>query len=105
MDFTPEQITRISARIGRDIEGWLKDCTVEPHYSAERVAALLEVSERTVWSHIETYELTGGKEGLGPFVKLSHKCVRIPASAVNRLLKACTVDAATLGAKTEAKAA
>lgn len=91
--FTPEQVAKISARLGREFEAWLRDHTVEPHYSAERVAELLEVSERTVWSYVEDYEVSGGKSGLGPVVKLSHKVVRIPGSAVNRLLAARSVQA------------
>jgi hypothetical protein len=91
--FTPEQVAKISARLGREFEAWLRDHTVEPHYSAERVAELLEVSERTVWSYVEEYEMTEGKAGLGPVVKLSHKVVRIPGSAVNRLLAARSVQA------------
>ena len=96
MELSPEQITKLTNRLGRDLEGWLRDRTVEPHYSAPRLAELMEVAERTVWTWIDRYDTSTGKEGLGPVVKLSHKCVRIPASSVNRMLQACTVDAAAL---------
>lgn len=81
---------------GRDVESFLRERTVEQHYSADALAELIEVSPRTVWSWIERYEASAGKEGLGPVVKLSHKNVRIPASAVNRMLAAHTVDAVAL---------
>lgn len=97
MDLSPEQIAKLTARLGRDLEGWLRDRTVEKHYSADALAEMLEVAPRTVWSWIDAYETSGGKQGLGPVVKLSHKCVRIPASAVNRMLRAHTIDAAALG--------
>jgi transposase len=100
MDLTNEQITKLTTRLGRDVESFLRDRTVEKHYSADSLAELVEVSPRTVWTWIERYEASGGKEGLGPVVKLSHKNVRIPASAINRMLAAHTVDAGALaGAK------
>lgn len=94
MDFTPEQISKLTAIIGRDLAAWLSDRTVEPHYSAERAAELLEVSQRTIWNYVYQYDTTGGREGLGPVVKLSHKAVRIPASALNRFLRSRTISAA-----------
>lgn len=77
--------------IMRSLLEWMRDRSVEQHYSAERLAALLEVAERTVWNYIELWETSGGKEGIGPVVKLSHKVVRIPASSANRLLRAKTI--------------
>lgn len=64
---------------------------VEKHYSAAEVADLLGISERTVWNYVDRGEQTRGKDGIYPVVKLSHKVVRIPARAVNKLLKARTV--------------
>jgi hypothetical protein len=75
----------------RGLLDWLGDRTVEQHYSAETLAALLEVSVRTIWNYIEAWETSGGKEGIGPVVKLSHKVVRIPASSANRLLRSRTI--------------
>ncbi len=105
MELTTEQITKLTARLGRDVEAYLRDRMVEKHYSADALAELIEVSARTVWSWIEKYETSAGREGLGPVVKLSHKNVRIPASSVNRMLKAHTVDAAVLAGGEKEKAA
>lgn len=105
MDLSPEQIAKLTARLGRDIEGWLRDRTVEKHYSVDALAELLDVAPRTVWSWIDAYETSGGKQGLGPTVKLSHKCVRIPASAVNAMLKRHTIDAAALSRPNQEEAA
>jgi hypothetical protein len=91
-EFTPEQLRKLADRIGRDIEAWLDEHTIEPHYSAETVAGLLEVVERTVWNYIELYETSQGKDGIGPVVKLSHKVVRIPASAIKRFLASRTIE-------------
>lgn len=96
MNLSPEQIARITARVGREVEAFLRNGVVEQHYSAESLAELLEVTERTVWSYVDLYDSTAGREGLGPVVKLSHKTVRIPASAVRRLLASKTVNAAAL---------
>lgn len=90
-ELPPDAITRITSRLGRELEEWLRDRTVEPHYSAERCAELLEVSVRTVWNYIDAGERTQGREGIYPVVKLSHKVVRIPASAVNRYLRSRTI--------------
>lgn len=75
----------------RGLLDWLRDRTVEQHYSAESLAALLEVSPRTIWNYIAQWETSRGQDGIGPVVKLSHKVVRIPASSANRLLKSRTV--------------
>ena len=96
MDLTQEQIDLLTARLGTKREAWLRNATVEPHYSAEKTAELLEVTVRTVWNYVELYETSGGRDGIGPVVKISHKVVRIPASALNRFLQARTVDAAAL---------
>lgn len=96
MNFTDEQIDRITARLDKQTKAFLRDRTVEQHYSAEALAEILEVAERTVWNYIELYETSAGREGIGPVVKISHKVVRVPASAVNRFLRAKTIDAAAL---------
>ncbi len=103
--FTDEQMVRISARLGRELDAWLRDRNVEPHYSVGTLAELLEVSERAVWGYVEDYERSGGREGIGPFVKISHKVVRVPASAVRRFLAAKTIDASALSASPEREAA
>lgn len=94
MELTSEQLNKVTARIGREIEEWLREHTVEPHYSAERTAELLEVTLRTVWNYVDLGDRTQGKEGIYPVVKLSHKVVRIPASSINRLLKSKTITIA-----------
>lgn len=93
INFTPEQLAKVSAKIGREVEEWLRDHTVEPHYSVERLADLLEVSERTIENYIDQGANTGGREGIFPVRRLSFKTMRIPASSVNRFLKACTIAA------------
>lgn len=70
---------------------WLRERTVEQHYSAETLAGLLEVTERTIWNYVDQGEATQGREGIYPVVKLSHKVVRIPASSAQRLLRAKTI--------------
>lgn len=87
MDFTAEQLSKVTTRLSRDLEKWLSDHSVEPHYSATTLAELLEVSERTVWSYIDLWNTSRGADGIGPVLKLSHKNVRIPASSVNRFLE------------------
>jgi hypothetical protein len=74
----------------------LREGFVEQHYSAAQLAERLGVSQRTIWHYVEAYETSGGREGLGPVVKLSHKVVRIPASAINRLLKSHRIDVARI---------
>lgn len=91
IELTPDQVAKVAKRLGVELEDWLRDHTVEPHYSAERAAELLEVSERTIWNYVDTWASSGGKEGIGPVVKLSHKVVRIPASALNRFLASRTI--------------
>jgi DNA-binding Lrp family transcriptional regulator len=76
----------------RVLQGALRDGVVEQYYSAASLAERLEVTERTVWNYVELYETSGGKEGIGPVVKLSHKVVRIPASAANRFLKSRRIE-------------
>lgn len=66
---------------------------IEKQYTAAEVADLLGVTERTVWNYVERGETSRGKDGIYPVVKLSHKVVRLPASSVNRFLKARTVAA------------
>lgn len=106
MDLTEDQIQRITARLGKETAAWLRDRSVEKHYSVESLAELLEVAERSVENYIEAYETSGGREGIGPVVKISHKVKRIPASAVNRFLRSKTIDAATLaGTREERQAA
>lgn len=95
-DFTDSQLERISRQLAGELDRWMRTHTLEPHYTVETVAELLQVKRRTVWNYLLKYEQSAGREGLGPFIKLSHKVVRIPASAVQRLLKAKTVDAAEL---------
>lgn len=94
MNLTNEQLAKVSARIGREVEEWLRDKTVEPHYSVARLAELLEVSEATVETYIRRGETTQGRDGIFPVRRLSFKCLRIPASSVNQWLKTCTVTAA-----------
>jgi hypothetical protein len=76
----------------RVLQAVLREGVLEQHYSAASVAERLEVSERTVWNYVDDYARTAGQEGIGPVVKLSHKVVRIPASAVNRFLKARRIE-------------
>lgn len=92
-DLTPDQASRVSARVGRELEAWLRDRTVEPHYSAEGAADLLQVTKRTIWSYVDAGERSGGRDGIHPVVKLSHKVIRIPASSINRFLKSRTIAA------------
>jgi excisionase family DNA binding protein len=57
---------------------------LERHLSAEQVAQQLGVDHSTVWRWIRT-----GK--LHPVVKLGRRVVRVPESAVVRMLEASTV--------------
>lgn len=93
LNLTPEQLAKVSAKIGREVEEWLRDRTVEPHYSVESLAELLEVSQRTIENYIELGATTSGREGIFPVRKFSFKTMRIPASSVNRFLNACTIAA------------
>lgn len=90
-EFSTEQLSKISSRLGKELEEWLRDHTVERHYSAEEVAELLCVTARTVWNYVDQGARSSGEEGIYPVVKLSHKVVRIPASSLNRFLKSRTV--------------
>ena len=56
IELSPDQLSKVSARIGREIQEWLMDRVVEPHYSAAQAAELLGVSVRTVWSYVEAGE-------------------------------------------------
>lgn len=91
-EFTPDQLRKLAERIGRDIESWLRDHTIEPHYSVETLAAALEVTERTIWNYVDLYKTSQGKDGIGPVVKLSYKVVRIPASSIKRFLAPRTIE-------------
>ncbi len=91
INLSPEAIAKVSARISREVEEWLRDHSVEPHYSVERLAELLEVSERTIENYIELGVSSSGRDGIFPVRRLSFKTMRIPASSVNRFLKACTI--------------
>ena len=96
--FTHEQFGKVSARLAREIEAWLRDHTVEPHYTAEQAAELLGgCTVRTVWNHVKLWQTSGGKDGIGPIVKVSHKSVLIPASAINRWLASRTITVPAAG--------
>ena len=56
---------------------------VEQHYTVKQVAALAGIEASTVWRRIRRGEIR-------PIVKLGHRTVRVPATAVNRWLKGCT---------------
>jgi len=86
-----EHLAKVAGRLGRELEEWLKDKTVEPHYSIETAAELLEVSKVSIRRHIEAGQRSQGKEGIYPVVKLSYKVIRIPASALNRFLGRHTI--------------
>lgn len=90
---SPEQIAKVTTRLGRELTEWLRDHVVEQQYSIETTAELLEVTPRTVVNYVELGATTQGARGIYPVVKLSHKVVRIPASSINRMLKACTIAA------------
>lgn len=92
-EFSPDQLAKVSNRLTREVEAFLADRTVEPHYSAEQTAELLSVTVRTIWNYVDAGERTAGQDGIFPVVKLSHKVVRIPASSINRFLKARTIAA------------
>lgn len=65
---------------------------VEKHYSVQEIAELLGVTVRTVWNYIDVGTRSGGKDGIHPVIKLSHKATRIPARAVNRFLESRTLS-------------
>lgn len=92
LTLTADQIAKVSARLSREVEEWLRDKTVEPHYSVETLAALLEIDERSVERYIKAGTTTNGREGIYPVRRLSHKTMRIPASSVNRFLQSCTIS-------------
>lgn len=61
--------------------------STEQQYSYAEAAKLLGVSYSTVRALVNEGLRTGGKAGIFPIYKLSHKLVRIPASAINRYLE------------------
>jgi hypothetical protein len=92
--FTPEQCAKISARLAREFSAWLHDHSIEPHYTAEEAAERLgKITVRTIWNYVKLWQTTGGKDGIGPVVKISHKVVLIPASALKRWLDSRTITA------------
>lgn len=100
----PESSLRaIVDRMVRVFADFLRERTVEQHYSPESVAKLLDVTERSVWTYHDLWVTTGGREGLGPVVKLSFKATRFPASAVNRFLRARTIATPTQVQKIDAE--
>jgi len=50
-------------------------------YTIEEVAAMLEVSERTVLRRIDQYKSTQGREGIGPVIR-DGKIVAVPESSL-----------------------
>lgn len=91
LNLTAEQFSKVSAKISREVEEWLRDHTVEPHYTVEELGTLLKVNERAIERYIELGATTSGRQGIFPVCKLSFKTMRVPASSVNRFLKACTI--------------
>ncbi len=92
LNFTTEQLAKISGKLGREVEDWLRNHTVEPHYTVEQLAELMgKVTERTIWNWVELGKTTNGDDGIFPIVKISHKVVLLPASSINRFLKAHTI--------------
>ena len=78
--------------------------TVEAHYTAAQAAALLGgVSVKTIRNRVKAWQSSGGREGIGPVVRVSHKCVLIPAGAINRWLASRTIEAAGGGARAGGK--
>lgn len=73
-------------RLVRAFVDFLANRTVEQYYSAETAARLLDVTERTFHSYVDLYQTTNGKDGIGPKVVLSFKCVRYSATSINRFL-------------------
>lgn len=61
-------------------------CAVEQHYTVEDVAGLLKVTPRTVHTWISLGRSSRGRAGLWPARKLGRNVLRIPASAVARLM-------------------
>ena len=60
---------------------------VEQYYTVPVLALLLSVDERTVWRLI-------GSGKISRCVRLSRKCTRVPASAVNAFLQRGAGDGA-----------
>lgn len=91
---TAEVAAKLPAHLSKEIQDWLREHAVEPHYTAEQAAELLgKVTVRTIWNYVEKGEASQGKEGIYPVVKLSHKVVLLPASSINRFLKSRRVAA------------
>ena len=68
-----------------------RELVVEEHYSTEELAARIGVSERTICEALQqgrTSRDSSGLRGIWPQVRLGSKCVRIPATAANRWLRA-----------------
>jgi len=90
---TEATIRALVERFVRAFAHWLENRTVEQHYSAEEGAKLLQVTERTFHNYVDLYETSGGKDGIGPRVVLSHKVVRYSSSSINRFLRARAIAA------------
>lgn len=59
---------------------------LEQQFSPESAAQKLEVSVATIWREIKRYQVSDGREGIGPTYKLGRKLRRIPESALKRFL-------------------
>lgn len=91
---TTDQAAKLPAHLSKEIQAWLEEHAVEPHYTAEQTSGLLGgVTVRTVWNYVDLGARTKGKEGIYPVVKLSHKVVLLPASSINRFLASRRVAA------------
>ncbi len=91
---TTELAAKLPAHVSKEVQEWLRDNAVEPHYTVDQAAELLgKVTVRTVWNYVELGKTSQGKEGIYPVVKLSHKVVLLPASSINRFLKSRRVSA------------
>jgi predicted site-specific integrase-resolvase len=62
--------------------------SVEEHYTPREVAELLKVSIYTIKRLIRLGKTSCGEAGLSPVIRISGTLMRIPASAVNKLLSA-----------------
>lgn len=60
---------------------------VEQLYTAREIAGLLKIGYSTVWRLVALGRKTKGTDGIFPCYKISHKTVRIPASAITRFLE------------------
>lgn len=91
---SPEQLTALTKAVSRDVLRVIEAGTAEQLFSAEQLAALWDVEVRSIANYAKLYEESGGREGLGPKVFLSHKAVRYRASDVNRFIAARTLKVA-----------